>query len=126
MALDDPPDADEAHAGAGAGAGDGKFAGGVESLERLEQLVYIGGIEADPVVAHVAADRGLFVGGGGELDGGVVALGGELPGVLYQVLEHGADESMIRGHPDTVLDGEADPAAGLAGSQFGGDRDDLR
>src|ERR1700722_11585839 len=79
VAFDDPLDADQADAGAG------KFARGVESLERLEQLVGIGGIEADPVVAHIAADRGLIVGGGGgELDGGGGAPGGELPGVLDQ------------------------------------------
>src|SRR6202050_2471023 len=65
VAFDDPLDADQAHAGAAAGAGE--FAGGVESLERLEQLVYVGRIEASPVVAHIAADRGLISVGGGEL-----------------------------------------------------------
>ena len=68
-----------------------EFAGRVQSLERLEQLVYIGGIETRPVVAHIAADLGLLVVVAGELDGGAVAPGGELPGVLEQVLQHGAD-----------------------------------
>ena len=107
-------------------SGAGKLGGGMESLERLEQLIHISRIEAGPVVAHIAADRGLIVGDGGELDGGVVALGGELPGVLDQVLKYGADENTIRGHPDAVLDGEADLAGGIAGSQSVGDRDDLR
>jgi len=119
VAFDDPLDAGQADAGAG------KIVGGVESLERLEQLAHKGGVEADPVVAHMAADRGLIVGGGGELDGGVVAPSGELPGVLDQVLKHGADENTVRGHPDAVLDGEADPAAGITRSQAVGDRDDL-
>lgn len=35
----------------------------LESLERLEQLVCVGGIEADPVGARIAADRGLIGGG---------------------------------------------------------------
>ena len=39
---------------------------------------------------------------------------------------HGADESAVRGHPDAVLDGEADPAAGFTGLQFVGDGGDLR
>ena len=49
-----------------------------------------------------------------------------LPGVFDQVLQHGADESAIRGYPDAVVDGEADPAAWLAGLQFTGDGGDLR
>jgi circadian clock protein KaiC len=145
VAFDDPLDADQADAGAVAGAeagataaaiagggagaggaGAGKFAGAVEALEGLEQLVRVGGIEADPVVADTAADRGLILGGGGELDDGVVAPDGELPGVLDQVVENGADENTIRGGPDAVLDGEADPAAGITGSQAVGDRADLR
>ena len=66
VAFDDPLDAGQADAGAG------KLAGGVESLEGLEQLVRVGGFEANPVVAQVAADRGgIFGGGGAELDGGV-------------------------------------------------------
>src|SRR5580704_14657740 len=47
VAFDDPPDADQA------GTGAGKFDGGVQPLERLEQLVHIGGIEAHPVIAHI-------------------------------------------------------------------------
>src|SRR5580698_2104384 len=119
VAFDDPLDADQA------GACAGKFDGGVQSLEGLEQLVHIGRIEAYAVVAHITADRRLIVGGGGELDAGVVAPGGELPGILDQVLEQGADETTVRGRPDAALDGEADLAAGLAGSQFTGDRNYL-
>ena len=55
-----------------------------------------------------------------------VAPGGELPGVLDQVLKHGPDENTVRGHPDILLDGEADPAAGITGPQALRDRGDLR
>src|SRR2546430_12390378 len=73
--FDDPLDASQAYAGAG------EFASRVQPLERLEQLVRIGRLEAGPVVAHVAADPGFVSSRGGELDGGIVAPGGEFPGV---------------------------------------------
>ena len=120
VAFDDPLDAGQADAGTG------ELGGRVQPLEWLEQLARIGGVEAGPVVAHVAADLGVIGGRGAELDGGRVAPGGELPGVFDQVLQHGADETAIRGHPDAVLDGEADPAAGFTGLQFAGDGGDLR
>ena len=53
-------------------------------------------------------------------------LAGIFPRVFDQVLQHGADESAIRVYPDAVVDGEADPATGLAGLQFTGDGGDLR
>src|SRR6266404_3672128 len=115
VAFDDPLDTGQADAGAG------ELGNRMEPLERLEQLARKGRIEADPVVAHVAADSGLLSGGGAELDGGAVALAGIFRRVFDQVLHHGTDESAIGVHPDTVVEGEADPAAGLAGLQLTGD-----
>jgi len=51
----------------------------MKPLERLEQLAYIGRIEASPVVAHIAADFCVLRSGGGELDGGPIVLGGTKP-----------------------------------------------
>src|SRR5580658_4340937 len=120
VAFDDPPDAGQADAGAR------ELGNRMEPLERLEQLAHKGGIEAGPVVAHVAADSGVLGSGGAELDGGAVALAGIFPRVFDQVLQHGADESAIGVYPDAVVDDEADRAAGLAGLQFTGDDGDLR
>jgi hypothetical protein len=61
---------------------DCELAGVVEPLEGLEQLAYVGGVDAGPVVAHVAAERGVIDGSDGELDGGLLTPGGELPGVF--------------------------------------------
>src|ERR1700729_3283761 len=124
VAFDDPLDAGQADAGAG------ELGDRVQPLERLEQLAREGGVEAGPVVADVVAGSGaLDCGapgcGGAELDGGVLASGGELPGVLDQVLQHGADQGAVRGVPDAVPDGEADDAARLAVVQFGADGGDL-
>src|ERR1700734_2551185 len=105
VAFDDPLHAGQADAGAGE-IGD--------RVEPLEQLVDKRGIEASPVVADVTADPGVPGRSSTELDGGVLAFGGELPGVLDQVLQHGADQGAVRGDPDAVADGEADDAAGLA------------
>jgi hypothetical protein len=116
VAFGDALDAGQADAGAG------EIGDRVEPLERLEQLAGEGGIEAGPVVADVAAEPGVpGRRSGAELDGGVLAPGGEFPGVLDQVLQHGADQGTVRGDPDAVVDGEADGAARLAGVQFGAD-----
>src|ERR1700730_3847799 len=72
VALDDPPDAGQADSGTR------ELGNRMEPLERLEQLAHEDGIEAGPVVAHIAADSGVLGSGGAELDGGTVALGGEL------------------------------------------------
>src|SRR5712691_11837948 len=79
VAFDDPLNAGQADAGAG------ELLGRMQPLERLEQVARIGGVEAGPVVAHVATDPGFFDSRGAELDGGVVAPGGEFPGVFDQV-----------------------------------------
>src|ERR1700689_5052385 len=65
VAVDDAPDGGQACAGAG------ELVGVVQPLERLEQLVDVGRVEAGPVIAHVAADAGVADGCGRELDGGV-------------------------------------------------------
>src|ERR1700722_5343222 len=119
VTFDDPLDAGQADAGTG------EIGNRVEPLERLEQLVDEGGIEAGPVVADVAADVGVPGRSSAELDGGVLAFGGELPGVLDQVLQHGADQGAVRGDPDAVVDGEADGATRLAGVQLGAEGGDL-
>ena len=113
--FDDPRDAGQADAGAG------ELGGVVQPLERLEQLARISGIEAGPVIPHVAADRAVLAGRAGELDDRVIAVGGELPGVFEQVLQHGADQAAVRHHPDAVLDGEAHRAAGALGLKLTGD-----
>src|SRR3984957_14941335 len=127
VAVDDALDAGQAGAGAGAGGGAeaGVLAGRVEPLEGLEQLVGVGGIEAGPVVAYVAAEGGVIDGSGGELDGGVLAASGELPRVLEQVRQHDPDQGRIDGDPDAVLDGHPDPAAGVTRGQLVADGGDL-
>src|SRR5580693_6624170 len=79
----------------------------MQSLERLEQLPGVGGIEASAVVAHVkAAARGPFR-GHPELDCRVVAPGGVLPGVVQQVLQYRADKRRVCRGQGRLLDGEA-------------------
>src|ERR1700678_1089994 len=74
VAVDDAPDGGEADPGAG------EVLGGVEPLERLDQVADVGGVEAGPVVSYVAAEGGVGGGCGRELDGGALAAGGGLPG----------------------------------------------
>ena len=89
MPVHDLADGGEAYAGAG------ELARGVQALEWCEQLVGVCGIEARAVVPHVAADAGVRGRGHPELDRGVVAAGGELPGVVQQVAQGFADESTV-------------------------------
>src|ERR1700735_159527 len=91
VTVDDAPDDGQADAGAR------ELGGGLEPLERAEQLVPVGRVKASPVVTHIAADGGIADGRGRELDGGVLAAGGELPGVVKQVLQPGPDQGAGRG-----------------------------
>ena len=120
MTFDDPLHAGQADAGAG------ELGVDVQPLERLEQPGRIGGIEAGPVVPHETAGGGAVRGHGAEFDGGIVPPGRELPGVPDQVLYHRADETAIRGHQDTVLDGDAHLPAGFSGPQVADDVGHLR
>jgi hypothetical protein len=119
VAVDDPPDDGQADASAR------ELGGGVEPLERGEQLVSVDRVKADPVVAHIAADGGIADGRGRELDGGVLAACGELPGIFKQVLQHGPDQGAVRGDPDAVFDGHPDPAAGVTDLELIADGGDL-
>src|ERR1700722_13206207 len=91
----------------------------MQPLERAEQLPRVGGVEAGAVVAHVVADAARLGRPGAELDGRVVVGSGELPGVLQQVLQDGADEREV-GLRAGRLRGEGDPAARLAALERGG------
>src|ERR1700734_219095 len=97
----------------------------MQSLERLEQLPGVGGIEAGAVVAHVkAAARGPFR-GHPELDCRVVASGGVLPGVVQQVLQYRADERRVCRGQGRLLDGEPYMTARSLALEFRGDVGDL-
>src|SRR3984885_9458167 len=120
VAFDDPLDADQADSCAR------KLGDRMKSLERLEQLVYKGGIETGSVITDIAADFRVLRRDAGELDGGLIALRGELPGVFDQVLHHGTDENPICGCPDIGADAEPNLAARLAGVQLNREGGDLR
>jgi hypothetical protein len=85
----DLPDAGEADARAG------ELAGRVQPLEWLEQFAQVEGVKPGAVVAHVAADRGISRRRRTELNQRTGPVRGELPGVLYQILQDRADESGI-------------------------------
>src|SRR6202167_6465528 len=97
----------------------------MHSLERLDQLPGVGGVEASAVVAHEKdAARGL-VWGHPELDGCVVAFGGELPGVVQQVLQYRADKRRVRRGQGRLLDDEAHMAVRCLALEIRGDVGDL-
>jgi hypothetical protein len=91
----------QAHAGAR------ELGGCMQSLKGLEQLAGVGGVKASAVVAEVKAVAGGPPGCHPELDRGVVAPGGVLPGVVDQVLQYRADERGVCRGPERLLDGEA-------------------
>src|SRR5215470_4300765 len=68
--------------------GAGEIGGGVEPLERPEELVRVRHVEADAVVA----DEEMPILGAAELDVADRLLPGELPGVLEKVGQRDADE----------------------------------
>src|SRR5580698_8118759 len=97
----------------------------MQSLERLEQLPGVGGFEASAVVAHEKATARGLVWGHPELDGRVVASGGELPGVLQQVLQYRADKRRVCRGQGRLLDGEAHLTVRSLALEFRGDVGDL-
>ena len=90
---------DLAHAGQ-AYAGAGELASRVQPLEWLEQFAHVEGVKARAVVAHVAADGGISRRRRAELNQRTGPVRGELPGILYQVLQDRADESGISSYLD--------------------------
>src|SRR5580698_3110505 len=97
----------------------------MQSLERLEQLPGVGGFEASAVIAdEKAAARGL-IWGHPELDGRVVASGGELPRVVQQVLQYRADKRRVGCGPGRLLDGEVHMTVRSLALEFRGDVGDL-
>src|SRR3984957_844570 len=98
----------------------------MQSLERLEQLPGVGGVEASAVVAHVKAALRGPLWGHPELDCRVVASGGELPGVVQQVLQYRADKRRVCGCPGRLLDGEAHMTVRSLALKFRSDLGGLR
>ncbi len=80
-----------------------------------------GGVEARAVVAHVAADAAVRGGSHSELDRGVAAAAGELPGVVQQLVQHLADEVGVGHGPGWLLDRAADAAARVPAPEPGSD-----
>ena len=97
----------------------------MQSLERLEQFPGIGGVEASAVVAHVKAAARGPVWGHPELDYRVVASGGELPGVVQQVLQYRADKHRVCRCQSRLLDGEAHMTVRSLALEFRSDVGDL-
>jgi hypothetical protein len=102
-----------------------KLAGGVQPLERVEQLAPVLGVKADAVVAYVAAEGCFFGRCRAELDQRIVPMRGELPGVPHQVLQDRADQSGISSDLDWTLDSEADVSPWLLALEISGDILDL-
>src|SRR2546425_1191465 len=73
----------------------------VEPLERAEQLLGVGHVEARAVVPYEVGGRAVLL-GNAELDPGGAALSGELPGVAEQVFEHDAQERGVSTHPNST------------------------
>ena len=97
----------------------------MQSHERLEQLPDVGGVEASAVIAHEKAAARGPVWGHPELDSRVLASGGELPGVVQQVLQHRADKRRVRCGQGRLLDGEAHMTVRSLALEFRSDIGDL-
>ena len=111
---------DLAHAGQ-ADASAGEFAGGMQALEGREELVHVGRVEADAVVADIAGDLAVCDRSHPELDPGVVGAAGELPGVVQQVDQHLADQHAVGQGPGRLLNAKGDAAGRVGLLAFGGD-----
>src|SRR6202161_1626121 len=97
----------------------------MQSLERLEQLPGVGGVETSAVVAHEKAAAIGLVWGHPALDCRVVASGGEIPGVVQQVLQYRADKRRVCHCQGRLLDGEAHMTVRSLALEFRGDVGDL-
>src|SRR5580693_10642828 len=97
----------------------------MQSLERLEQLPGVRGVEASAVVAHEKAAAGGPVWGHPEFDCGVVASGGELPGVVQQVLQYRADKRRVCRGQGRLFDGEPHMTVRFLALEFRSDVGDL-
>src|SRR5439155_9775416 len=71
-----------------------ELVGPVQPLERLEQLVGVGRVEPDPVVAHEVRDLPL-VPDGPERDAGARLFAGVLPDVAQQVLPNDSKQISV-------------------------------
>jgi hypothetical protein len=92
----------------------------VQSLERAEQLVGIGRIEAGAVVAHVEYRFPVRL-AAPDFDGGGLAAAGELPGVVDQVLESDAQQMRIGRHGHVRGDGDLHRPRRFVTSSLGDD-----
>src|SRR5690348_13184124 len=93
---------DPGHGGE-ADAGAGELGFGVQALERAEELVGVLHLEAGAVVAHAeGGGAGVFL--GEDLDAGRGGLGGELPGVADEVVQHDLHEAAVGVVPHAGLD----------------------
>src|ERR1700678_1275333 len=97
----------------------------MQSLERLEQLPGVGDVDASAVVAHEEAGARGLVWRHPELDCRVVASGGELPGVVQQVLQYRADKRRVCHCQGRLLDGEAHMTVRSLTLEFRSDVGDL-
>jgi hypothetical protein len=97
----------------------------MQPLKRQEELVHVHGVEADAIVAHVAAHAGLRGRPRPELDRGTVPVRGEFPGISQEVSQHHTDKSVIPQHPGWLLDGKTHASAGVLTLQVPGDAGDL-
>src|ERR1700678_2793838 len=97
----------------------------MQSLERLEQFPGGGRVEASAVVAHIKAGFRDPLWGHPELDCRVVASGGELPGVVQQVLQYRADKRRVCHCQGRLLDGEAHMTVRSLTLEFRSDVGDL-
>src|SRR5450756_545697 len=106
--------------GSEADAGAGELVGGVKPLERREQLVDVGRVEAGAVVAHVV--RGDAVAPvDPDLDVRLRLARSELPGVRKKVLQHDAQQRRVAVGDETVRHRRVDGALRLRLPQVGED-----
>ena len=108
--------ADDALNGCEADAGALELGRAVQALERSEELVRVSLIEADAVVADEEDPLGAPR-LGADLDRGRVALGGELPRVAEEVVEHRREQARVAVGDELVLHAEVDLAPGVTGAE---------
>src|SRR5215470_4332417 len=94
-----------------------ELGGGVEALERPEELVRVGHVEADAVVAN----EEVPVLGAAELDLADRLLPGELPRVLEEVGQRDAEEARVGARVELAVGAKLDAAVRLRRLELAGD-----
>src|SRR5579862_5648115 len=97
-----------------------KLRGAVQPLEWLEELVRIGHVEPGAVVAHEEAGLPAHL-RAAKLDVAGGMLGGELPGVAQQILQHNPQQPPVAAGHQVAGDIERDAALRLPGLEAAGD-----